>query len=115
LIGAVLPVASRKRVMVFCIGNPTSTFGGGGGTKLFCSQPLNATNADRAKDTRQAVATLCLTALFSPMDAGERIGFIPVPQFVLFEKRFFVRKKAVGYPMKKAFRYPVKIATIRLQ
>jgi hypothetical protein len=23
------------------------------------------------------------------MDAGNRIGFIPVPQFVLFEKRFF--------------------------
>jgi hypothetical protein len=101
--------------MVFCIGNPTSTFGGGGGTKLFCSQPLNATNADRAKDTRQAVATLCLTALFRPMDAGERIGFIPVPQFVLFEKSSFVRKKAVGYPMKRAFRYPMKIATIRLQ
>src|SRR5258705_2068313 len=101
--------------MVFCIGNPTSTFGGGGGTKLFCSQPLNATNADRAKDTRQAVATLCLTALFRPMDAGERIGFIPVPQFVLFAKSSFVLKNGVGHPMKRAIRYPMTIATIRLQ
>jgi hypothetical protein len=43
-----------------------------------------------AKNTRQTVATVCLAALFGPMDAGERIGFIPVPQFVLVREKVFM-------------------------
>src|ERR1700730_11916881 len=84
LIGAVLPVASRKRVMVRFTGRPTSTFGGGGGTKLFCSQALRATNANMAKPIREA-ATLRLTLPIGLMLAGEHEGFIPVPQ--LFSAR----------------------------
>jgi hypothetical protein len=64
-------------VIFRCTGTPTSTFGGGGGTKLFCSQALSATNADMAKTILETAAALCLTALFSPVHAGERAGFIP--------------------------------------
>jgi hypothetical protein len=64
-------------------GTPTSTLGGGGGTKLFCSQALNATLANRAKNIREAVTPFC-----------EREGIIiPVPQFCLvLEKHWFVRR-----------------------
>jgi len=90
-----------------CTGNPTSTFGGGGGTKLFCSQALSATNAATAKDTRQAFAARCLAAPWDLLHAGERVGFISVPQYIFFWKRLFIQQTAFGYPM--------KIATIRLQ
>jgi hypothetical protein len=82
LIGAVLPVASRKRVIVRCTGGATSTFGGGGGTKLFCSQALNATNAVMAKATRQALAARARAAPWSLLHAGKRVGFISVPQSI---------------------------------
>jgi hypothetical protein len=65
--------------MLRCTGTPTSTFGGGGGTKLFCSQALSATNADMAKAILETAAALCLTAPFSPVHAAERAGFIPCP------------------------------------
>jgi hypothetical protein len=38
--------------------------GGGGGTKVFCSQALKTPNAARAKAARQAVAPLSATALY---------------------------------------------------
>jgi hypothetical protein len=95
-------------VTACCTGNPTSTFGGGGGTKLFCSQALSATNAATAQDRRQAFAALCRTAPSGLMDAGDRVGFIPVPQSAwfskkVFQKKFFIQKKALSrYPRKMA-------------
>src|SRR4030081_3429264 len=56
-----------------CKGMATSTFGGGGGTKLFCSQALKPTDANMAKAIRGAVKTCC-----------ERIGFICVSRYVCF-------------------------------
>jgi hypothetical protein len=35
-----------------CTGTATSTFGGGGGTKVFCSQALNAMAADATDSIR---------------------------------------------------------------
>jgi hypothetical protein len=46
-------------VIDFCAGVATSTFGGGGGTKVFCSQALNAANADKANAARKAMTALC--------------------------------------------------------
>jgi hypothetical protein len=91
-----------------CTGTATSTFGGGGGTKVFCSQALKTPNAATAKATRQSAALFCLAALFGLKRAGEREAFIfraPI--------RFFVLQKA--FTEKPAFRHPIKIATIRLQ
>src|SRR3954471_10918824 len=107
--GAVLPVASRKRVTACCTGNPTSTFGGGGGTKLFCSQPLSATNAATAQDIRQAFAALCRTAPSGLMDTGDRVGFIPVPRSAWFSKKVFIQKKLL-FRRKALSRYPMKMA-----
>src|ERR1700737_3205820 len=64
-----------------CTGTPTSTLGGGGGTKLFCSQALNATHANSTNKLRDAVTPFC-----------EREGIIPVPQFILFQGNKFIRK-----------------------
>jgi hypothetical protein len=85
-----------------CTGNPTSTFGGGGGTKLFCSQPVSATNAAMAKHRRQAFVAACLAATSDLLHAGDRVGFIPVPQSVLSQKVFYSEQRAFGYPMKMA-------------
>src|ERR1700716_1029917 len=73
--------------MVRCTGTPTSTFGGGGGTKLFCSQPLKATNANMTIARPEAVAALRVTLPFSLAHIGERVGFIPVPHFILRPRR----------------------------
>jgi hypothetical protein len=55
----------------------TSTFGGGGGTKVFCSQALNnMAKADMINAIREAVAALC-----------KREDFIPLPQLHLSKKR----------------------------
>jgi hypothetical protein len=62
-----------------CTGTPTSTFGGGGGTKLFCSQAVSATSADSVKEMRQAARAVCPTLPFGLTHAGEREGFIPLP------------------------------------
>jgi len=91
--GALLPVASRKRVTARCNGTATSTFGGGGGTKLFCSQALNAANANMTKAIRESMAAPCLArpfilSSFGLMQAGECPGFIPAPHFVLRPRRF---------------------------
>ena len=53
----------------FCAGVATSTFGGGGGTKVFCSQALSMTEADKTNAIRVAGAALC-----------KREDFIAVPQ-----------------------------------
>jgi hypothetical protein len=79
-----------------CTGTPTSTFGGGGGTKLFCSQALSATNADIAKAILETAAALCLTAPFSLVHAGERAGFIPCPIQILLQRKLSVRKLPRG-------------------
>jgi hypothetical protein len=52
--------------------------GGGGGTKLFCSQALNATHANSTNKLRDAVTPFC-----------EREGIIPVPQSSYFKKQFY--------------------------
>lgn len=70
-------------------GTPTSTFGGGGGTKLFCSQAASVTNARMATATRHAAPAFCLALPFNLMEVSERVGFIPGPQFILFWKRLF--------------------------
>ena len=74
--------------MACCTGKPTSTFGGGGGTKLFCSQAPSATDADSARTMRETAATFCLMAPFNSAAAGERAGFMSVPQFIVCQKRF---------------------------
>jgi hypothetical protein len=63
-------------VILRCIGTATSTFGGGGGTKLFCSQALNRPNAATAKTARQTTAPLCPTAACGLLHASERSDFI---------------------------------------
>jgi hypothetical protein len=45
--------------MVRCTGTPTSTLGGGGGTKLFCSQALSATHAIMARQLRDIARAFC--------------------------------------------------------
>jgi hypothetical protein len=80
-------------VTLRCTGSPTSTFGGGGGTKLFCSQALSVTNADMAKAMRETVAALCLTAPFSSVH--ERAGSIPVPHSILLQRKLSVQRFSV--------------------
>jgi hypothetical protein len=81
--------------------------GGGGGTKVFCSQALKIPNAARAKATRQTVAPFCPAALYDLKRAGERKAFI-----FSCPDTFFLQK---AFNQKSAFRHPIKIATIRLQ
>jgi hypothetical protein len=88
LIGAVLPVASRKRVTVRFTGTPTSTFGGGGGTKLFCSQAVKTTNSNMVTAVRETAAALRRALPFN-LSVNECVGFIPAPQFILFQRRLF--------------------------
>jgi hypothetical protein len=58
----------------------TSTFGGGGGTKVFCSQALNnMAKADMINAIREAVAALC-----------KREDFIPLPQLHLSKKKTLI-------------------------
>ena len=60
-------------------------FGGGGGTKAFCSQPLRTTNADMAKAMRETPAIPRRVLPSEQAHGGERVGIISVPQlcFVL--------------------------------
>jgi hypothetical protein len=85
--GAVLPVASRKRVTARCTGSPTSTFGGGGGTKLFCSQALNATHANMTKKPRDTAISFC-----------ECEGIIPVSQSWLVLETYWFGRKIFAIP-----------------
>jgi hypothetical protein len=80
---------------------------GGGCTKVFCSQALKKAIATIAKPARQIVALFRAAAPHDFERAGEREAFIfsaPIG---------FVLEKACSE--KSAFRYPMKIATIRLQ
>src|SRR5262245_32824428 len=75
-IGAVLPVASRYRVMLRCTGGATSTLAGGGGTKVFCSQALKTANAPTMNATRTTVAALGRTTLLNLEEAEAGATFI---------------------------------------
>jgi hypothetical protein len=79
-----------------CTGTATSTFGGGGGTKLFCSQALKLIDTNMTKAIRGAVAACC-----------ECVEFIFV-----FQQVCSVNGPSIQNP---AWRHPIKIATIRLQ
>ncbi|WP_349631100.1 hypothetical protein [Bradyrhizobium jicamae] len=48
-----------------CTGSATSTFGGGGGTKLFCSQALKVANANATNTRRAGLVFRSRTKLFS--------------------------------------------------
>src|SRR5437879_879520 len=92
--------------MFFCAGVVTSTFGGGGGTKVFCSQALNATAAAATDTIRVAPARRRnKTTVFK--FAGVRACLISVPRLRVVLKQAFSQKTAV--------RHPMKIATIRLR
>jgi hypothetical protein len=69
-----------------CTGEATSIFGGGGGTKLFCSQALKTPNAAIAKTARHAIAPPCLTAPCGLLHAGERKDFMSRPQSFVLER-----------------------------
>jgi hypothetical protein len=84
-----------------CTGTATSTFGGGGGTKVFCSQALKTPNAATAKAARQTVTPFCPAALVGLDRAGEREAFI-----FSCPSTFFVLQKALIE--KPAFRHPIK-------
>jgi hypothetical protein len=90
-----------------CTGCATSTFGGGGGTKLFCSQALKTPNAATAKTVRHAIAPPCLAARCGLLHDGERIGFMSVPQSFVLE-RLATQRNSLR-------RHAIKIATIHLQ
>jgi hypothetical protein len=64
-------------------------------------------NAAIAKIARHAAAPLLLTAPCGLRRAGERIGFISVPQSLVFEKALYAKNSVR--------RHPIKIATIHLQ
>jgi hypothetical protein len=80
--------------MLRCTGTPTSTLGGGGGTKLFCSQALKVTNANMTKAKRRASTIPCRTLPSEVVHAGECIGIIPVPQFRFALQTLFRRKSS---------------------
>jgi hypothetical protein len=66
--------------VTFCwTGKPTSTFGGGGGTKLFCSQPLKAVNANNAKAMCETTMAPCPVRPFGAAHTGKRGDFISIP------------------------------------
>jgi hypothetical protein len=55
-----------------------------------------------AKHRRQAFVAACPAATSDLLHAGDRVGFIPVPQSVLSQKVFYSEQRAFGYPMKMA-------------
>jgi hypothetical protein len=56
-----------------------------------------------AKHRRQVLAAVCLAATSDLLNAGDRVGFISVPQFVLLWKKvFYSEERGFGYPMKMA-------------
>jgi xanthine dehydrogenase molybdopterin-binding subunit B len=59
-----------------CTGIATSTLGGGGGTKVFCSQALKTAVATIAKPARRIAALLCAALTDDLKRAGERETFI---------------------------------------
>jgi hypothetical protein len=56
-----------------------------------------------AKHRRHAFGAVRLIPTSNLLNAGDRVGFIPVPQFVLFWKKvFYSEERGFGYPMKMA-------------
>jgi hypothetical protein len=53
-------------------------------------------NAAMAKHRRQAFAAVCLAPTSNLLNAGDRVGFISVPQFVLLWKKVFIQKNAAS-------------------
>jgi hypothetical protein len=90
-----------------CTGVATSTFGGGGWTKVFCSQALNIPIATIANAARRTEAAPCPIVRRGQERAGERIDFIFRASIGLFQKNVY---SEIGVR-----RHPMKIATIRLQ
>jgi hypothetical protein len=73
-----------------CTGTATSTFAGGGGTKVFCSQALTA------KPARQAAAPFCAAVPYDFRRAGEREAIISGASIgFLFCKRLYSK---TGFP-----------------
>src|SRR5689334_3345874 len=79
--------------MLRCTGMATSTFGGGGGTKVFCSQPLKPTKAESRKPIRNRGVTAGRAPWFDPQQADGRASFISVHQFNLPRKEAFIRRR----------------------
>jgi hypothetical protein len=65
-----------------CTGTAASTFGGGGGTKLFCSQALKPKDANMTTAARDAVKACC-----------KCLGFISGPRFKLLQIKAVVRRR----------------------
>src|ERR1700754_2362649 len=78
--------------MLRCTGVATSTFGGGGGTKVFCSQPLKLAKMASRNPIRNSGATTERRPSSNPQQADERASFIPVHQFNLPRKEAFIRR-----------------------
>jgi hypothetical protein len=79
-----------------CTGTATSTFGGGGGTKVFCSQALKTPIAAIAKPARQAAPPPLRAAVpYGLKRAGEREAFIFSAPIGLFWKRLYSK---TGFP-----------------
>jgi hypothetical protein len=74
--------------MFFWAGVATSTFGGGGGTKVFCSQAVNTIAAEASDTTRIEAAARNRKNPFIFKYAGVRACLISVPRLE------FVFKKA---------------------
>jgi hypothetical protein len=56
-----------------------------------------------AKHRRHAFGAVRLIPTSNLLNAGDRVGFIPVPQFVLLWKKvFYSEERGFGYPMKMA-------------
>jgi hypothetical protein len=91
--------------MLRCTGIATSTFGGGGGTNVFCSQPLKPTKADSRKPIRNDGVKAGHPPSFDPQQADGRATFISVHQFDLPREEAFSGERCRDAP----------IATIGLQ
>jgi hypothetical protein len=77
-----------------CAGTATSTFGGGGGTKVFCSQALKKPMAAMANAARKTGAPPCPIVRCGQERAGERMDFI-IPASTRFFKKFSIQKKSL--------------------
>ena len=91
----VLPVAVRNRVTVRCTGVLTSTFAGGGGTKVFCSQAVSVKSANAASKTRGAVCALHLKMAIGAVCNIGHAGFIQTPR-LKFERKQKARPRYVN-------------------
>jgi hypothetical protein len=96
--------------MLRCTGNATSTFGGGGGTKLFCSHALNAPEANMAKAMREATTVRSRTISYRERFSVAHACLMSASQLQLLQKRLLVRKTAFRHPINMAFHYPEYIA-----